>query len=362
MKNYLFFFIVMSLFLLASAKKGEFFQVISSHPHDLEVLTPFIETTYKNGRLWVVSVKNSAPKEIFKYLKPLTGGEKSYLHQPLRHKDLMELENSEIKDIIQNVDKLAIKKDVEKLSSFRTRAAGTQENRDSLLLVQTRFKEMGYEVKEVCHRSDACSFIADKKGSQFSDKILMVMGHIDSVGEDFAGADDNASGTAVILEMARLLSSYSNKKTIRFFVTNGEEQGLLGATYYARLLEKENRLKALSLVINMDMVGYNSNGIVELETDAAFESLAQWFAGLAARYTKLTSKITLGAWGSDHVPFLRRGVPTVLTIENWDTKTPCYHQECDRPETLNYDYAAEITKLNLSAVLERDQVNFLTEP
>jgi len=353
----------MGLFLVfASAKRGDVFQVISSHPHDLKELTPFIETTYKNGRLWVVKVKKSAPKKIFKYLRPLTGNEKSYLHHSVTRKNLMESGNTEIKDILQNVDKFAIKKDVEKLSSYRTRATGTQDNRDALQLVQTRFKEMGYVVKEVCHSIDACSFTADKKGSQFSDKILMVMGHIDSVGEDFAGADDNASGTAVILEMARLLSSYTNKKTIRFFITNGEEQGLLGATYYARALEKENGLKALSLVINMDMVGYNSNGIVELETDAAYESLAQWFSGLAAKYTKLTSKITLGAWGSDHVPFLRRGVPTILTIENWDTKTPCYHQKCDTPETLNYDYAAEITKLNLSAVLEKDQVNFLAEP
>jgi hypothetical protein len=348
--------------LLAPTKRGDVFQVISSHPHDLEILTPFVETTYKNGRLWVVKVKTSAPQEIFKNLRPLSGGEKSYLFRPSIRKDLMELENNEIKDILQSVDKLAIKKDVEKLSSYRTRASGTQDNRDALLLVQTRFKEMGYEVKEVCHRSDACSFIADRKGSQFSEKILMVMGHIDSVGQDFAGADDNASGTAVILEMARILSSYSNKKTIRFFITNGEEQGLLGATHYARILEKENGLKALSLVINMDMVGYNSNGVVELETDAAYESLAKWFALLAGKYTKLTPKISLGAWGSDHVPFLRRGVPTILTIENWDTKTPCYHQRCDRPETLNYDYAAEITKLNLSAVLERDPVNSLDEP
>ena len=182
------------------------------------------------------------------------------------------------------------------------------------------------------------------------------MGHIDSVGKAFAGADDNASGTAVALEIARVLKDYDNRKTIRFFITNGEELGLLGAQHYVRKLSGENRLSELELVINMDMVGYNkSNNIVELETAPEYETLAKWFAELGSRYTTLKSKITLGAWGSDHVPFLNKGVPALLTIENWDTKTPCYHQACDRPETLNYDYASEIGKLNAAAVLTKDQ-------
>ncbi len=345
-------------FFLGSSSRQEIFQVITSHPHDIESLSPFIETTYKNGRLWVVKLKKSAPKDLLEHLRPLQGGEKSYFPK-LERKALLDSENNDIQEFIKNVDTTSIKKDVEKLSSYRTRATGTQENRDAVQILQTRFKEMGFDIRPICHRSDACGFIADKKGSDEAQKILMVMGHVDSVGEDFAGADDNASGAAVMLEMARLLASYKNRKTIRFFITNGEEQGLLGATYYARMLEKENALKSFSLVINMDMVGYNSNGVVELETDSSYESLAKWFAVLTERYTKLKSKITIGAWGSDHVPFLKRGVPTILTIENWDTKTPCYHQECDKPDTLNYDYAGEITKLNLSAILEKDQFNFL---
>jgi hypothetical protein len=104
----------------------------------------------------------------------------------------------------------------------------------------------------------------------------------------------------------------------------------------------------------MDMVGYNSNGVVELETNAEFEPLAKWFATLASTYTNLHSKITLGAWGSDHVPFLEKNVPTLLTLEDWSTKTPCYHQACDQPNTINYSYAAEITKLNTAAVLTKD--------
>ena len=357
MKNIMSCFLFLGLFLnLSSSHRGEFFQVISSHPHDVKEFSPYIDTVYQNGRLWVVQLKDGAPSHVKEHLKLLSGGEKSYIHKPLILPSAKLKTSTKIQRIVGQVDKEFIRKDVEELASFERRDTGSQGNKDAVQLVSNRLSEMGYEVEEICYRKDACSVVADKKGNLNPDKVIMVMGHIDSVGKSFAGADDNASGTAVALEMARVLKDHSNKKTIRFFITNGEELGLLGASHYARKLSDENKLNELSLVINMDMVGYNSNGVVELETEPEHESVAKWFAELAARYTGLTTKITLGAWGSDHVPFLKKGVPSLLTIENWDTKTPCYHQACDKPDTLNYDYAAEIGKLNVSAVLSKDQI------
>lgn len=342
----------------AGPRGNDLFQVITSHPHDLEELAPHIETVYQNGRLWVVQLNKDAPEEVLQHLKPLEGNEKSYVHQGLfvsnvKHKNKKQ---DSAKIFTVKVDKENIRKDVEDLAgNYETRYAGTEENQRAVKATEDRFRSMGYEIKEICYAPDACSIIAEKKGKADANKVILVMAHIDSVGESFAGADDNASGVAVVLEMARVLKDVQNKKTLRFFITNGEELGLYGASHYAKALTASNEIKNIALAINMDMVGYNSNGLVELETEPEHEPLAQWFAGLAAKYTTLKTKITLGAWGSDHVPFLRKGVPTMLTIENWDTKTPCYHQECDKPDTLNYDYAAEIAKLNVAAVLTRDQ-------
>jgi hypothetical protein len=357
MKNLTLLLLGLGLFLNMgpSPRGNDFFQVITSHPHDLEQLSPHIETVYQNGRLWVVQLKVSAPKNILGHLRPLGGHEKSYLHlgQWISSKS-QKMKRDPIKSLVAKVDQEEIRRDVEELASYRTRAAGTADNQLAVKAVAGRFSDMGYQVNEICYRPGACSIIAEKKGLTSGGEVLMIMGHIDSVGEDFAGADDNASGTAVLLEMARVIKDYSNKKTIRFFVTNGEELGLLGAKHYAKHLSDTNKIQELALVINMDMVGYNSNGIVELETNPKYEKLAQWFSDLAARYTTLKTKITLGAWGSDHVPFLEKNVPTLLTIEDWSTKTPCYHLACDTPDTLNYSYAAEIAKLNLSAVLSKD--------
>lgn len=358
MKNIIFTTLMLGLFLNVSSafRSNDLYQVVSSHPHDVEEVSPYIETVYQNGRLWVVQLKKDAPADVMAHLKPLTGLERSYMHEGRIFTNASKVKKKDLTKLaVSKVDKELIRKDVFELAGYETRAAGTPENQQAVQNTGLRFKSMGYEVKEICYSHDACSIIAEKKGKSSPDKVIMVMGHIDSVGESFAGADDNASGTAVLLEMARVLKDSSNKKTLRFFVTNGEELGLVGATHYAKQLQSANKLKDIDLVINMDMVGYNADGIVELETEPEHEPLAKLFADLAARYTTLKTKITLGAWGSDHVPFLKRGVPSILTIENWDTKTPCYHQECDKPDTLNYEYAAEIAKLNISAVLNKDQ-------
>ncbi len=338
----------------SSAPRGTFYQVISSHPHDVKELRPFIKTVHQNGRLWIVRLTKKAPLHVMEHLRAIDGTEKSYVFESSSFIQPKILINEFTSEIVQQISKENIRADVIELSSYETRYAGTADNKKAVSNAMLRLQSYGYDVKEICYSTDACSVIAEKKGSQLPSEVLLVMGHIDSVGKSFAGADDNASGTAVLLEMARVLKDFPNRKTVRFFITNGEELGLIGATHYARLLANENKIKDIKLAINMDMVGYNKNGIVELETDAAYEPIARSFAELASRFTNLKTKITIGAWGSDHVPFLRRGVPSILTIENWDTKTPCYHQECDKPETLNYDYASEIGKLNTAAIITRD--------
>jgi hypothetical protein len=341
------------LLLLGLKSPATHYQVISSHPHEVEELKPFVSTVHQDGRLWIVSLSPDAPEKVRSFLRPLQGGEKSYLFTTDR-KGLVTY--ADIQRRLMGLSLQNIKADVEFLSAFRTRRVGTDENRAAITALEARLRQLGYGVSQTCFQSGACSLLAERKGSELAEEVLLVMAHMDSVGQSFAGADDNASGTAVVLEMARVLESYPNRRTLRFFITNGEESGLLGAKHYVRELRREERLGEIKLAINMDMVGYNKdNNIVELETGKGHEELARWMAELTAQYTTLRSKVTIGAWGSDHVPFLEAGVPAILTIENWSTKTPCYHLACDKPETLNYVYATEIAKLNTAAVLTKDR-------
>jgi Zn-dependent M28 family amino/carboxypeptidase len=250
-----------------------------------------------------------------------------------------------------------ISRDVVHLSSYPSRAVGSTGNQQVTQWLVQRFVSMGYAVNATsCFQPNQCNVIADKAANQPSNlEALLVIAHFDSVGAAYAGADDNASGVAVMLEIARIISQTPMRHTVRFIAANGEENGLLGSRYYVNQQRAAQTIHQIKFVINMDMVGYNANGIVELETQPVFSELANWYASLVRQYTNLRPKITLNAWGSNHVPFLDRNIPALLTIEDWDTKTPCYHRACDLPDTLNYPYATQIAKLNLAALLDRDR-------
>ena len=184
---------------------------------------------------------------------------------------------------------------------------------------------------------------------------IVVIGHMDTVRRT-VGADDNASGASGVLELARVLKDkYQEtkpKRSIYFVLSEDEEDGLLGAKKFVKKLKSKGELKGVRLAINMDMIAYNQNGVVDLETAKTFESLALDFARMAKTYTTLTPNLVLNPWGSDHVPFLDEGVPAILSIENWKTHTPCWHKSCDTLDTLNFDYAVEILKMNLAMILE----------
>jgi hypothetical protein len=349
--NHLFFMLTGLLMLLSFAPKKEIYQVLSQHPHDVEKILPYISTVKKAGRLWLVEIHQDLPVQWRGLFRPTS---QRVLHHSIapRTKNL-QAPLPLIKEFTQRVRASSIRADVEKLCSFKTRATGTLENQQAVEMMEHFFKSLGLTTRRQCFRSNACNVIAEREGK--SPQAILLMAHIDSVGKKFAGADDNASGVAVLMEVARAVRDYDNQHTLRFFITNGEEQGLTGARYYVDSLKRSGEIKDILLAINMDMVGYNSNGFVELETDGKFQSLALWFSQLVTTYTKLNSKITLGAWGSDHVPFINADIPSLLTIEDWSTKTPCYHAECDLPNTLNYDYAAEIGKLNVAAMISRDR-------
>ncbi len=336
------------------ATSAPVYQVVNQHPEDLERLLPHVETVRQDGRLWLVRPRGAIPAAAMENLR-LVDKERVDSWMVPAKRMAKSSPDAEVQSLLASVDADRFHQDVVWLSSIATRRVGTQDNRSATTLLEERLRAMGYTVERVCHRAQECSVVGEKSGSEPSRGVILVMAHFDSVGAPNAGADDNASGAAALLEMAHLLSSTPLRHTLRLFFTNGEENGLLGSNHYARQLAQNGSISSIKLAVNMDMVGYNSNGVVELETNSANARLADEFADLVTTYTSLRPKITLGAWGSDHVPFLERGVPTILTIEDWSTKTPCYHLACDLPATLNNGYAAQIIKLNLAAVVLKDR-------
>ena len=187
-----------------------------------------------------------------------------------------------------------------------------------------------------------------------TEKSIVIIGHMDTVRRT-VGADDNASGASGVLELARVLSSkYKNskpEKSIYFILSEDEEDGLKGAKRFVKNMKSKGLLKNIDLSTNMDMIAYNQNNVLDLETSKENKDLALEFAKKAKSYTVLKPNLVLNPWGSDHVPFLDAGVPAILTIENWKTHTPCWHKSCDTLDTLNFVYAVEVLKVNLAMII-----------
>lgn len=334
----------------AFAQSPKIWLVTSADPHDLAELRPFVRSEKIRGRALTVELNTKKiPARIRKLLRQVPLSDfKTYHYQPKGKVAV----NPRILDLVSEVRTANLQRTVDKFSSVEDRSAGAAGNRVIMDWSKREFEQLGYASSFHCYEQNICNVIAEKRGTREPEKVILVIAHLDSVGAAFAGADDNASGAAGALEMARILAPLGSAKTIRFVLANSEEDGLIGSSAYVRSLGASG-MAQLELVIAMDMIGYNSNGIMDLETDKEHEAMVQWYAERVRAYTKLRSRIAMPAWGSDHVPFLRANIPTLLTIEYWDTKTPCYHQRCDKPDTVNYEYAAEITRVNLAVVAEK---------
>jgi hypothetical protein len=200
--------------------------------------------------------------------------------------------------------------------------------------------------------------VADRPGSENGvRKLVIVTAHLDSVnltgGREgpAPGADDNASGAAGVLEIARALAGRSAKNDLRLILFGGEEQGLYGSKQYVRELP-EAELNRIIAVINMDMVATlnTASPAVLLEGAPVSRSLMRELAEAAVTYTSLTVQTSENPFNSDHVPFINEHIPAVLTIEGTDSSNTNVHTVNDTLDHINYGLALDIVRMNLAAV------------
>lgn len=239
--------------------------------------------------------------------------------------------------------------------------------------------------------------IAIQRGTSDPERIIVISGHIDSrVGDvmnatsDAPGADDDGSGTAAVIEAARILSRYKFPATLVYAVLSGEEQGLYGGKLLAQYAGQQNwRVEA---DLNNDIVGNSrgANGVREDryvrvfsegtrstetpeeavrrrynggEVDSPSRNLARFVSVLADRYlrgfkARMIYRTDRYSRGGDQVPMLAAGYPAVRfteAIENYDRE----HQDVrvengvhfgDTADGIDFPYLANVTRLNAVAM------------
>jgi hypothetical protein len=165
-------------------------------------------------------------------------------------------------------------------------------------------------------------------------ETVIIGAHRDHFGQQagliFPGADDNASGTAVLLEAARLFaeSGVKTKRSLLFVSFSGEEQGLLGSRLYVS--QPPQPLSQTVAMINIDHAGVG-NGRLTVGITGVDKSLA----ANAGEHAGLPDTLDLFGFfpGGDHVPFKEAGVPTITVVSGG--AHPQFHQPSDTPDTIH---------------------------
>ncbi|WP_452222267.1 M28 family peptidase [Lacinutrix salivirga] len=193
--------------------------------------------------------------------------------------------------------------------------------------------------------------IATQIGKTNPNNIYIICAHYDSVA-DYC-ADDNASGTAAILEIARILSKQCLDNTLVYALWDEEENGLVGSAYYANQAQANG--DNILGVLNIDMMGYDGNNDNDFDIDVRdiANSLSMKDDIIAILNTPAygfnlnVNVVNPGTTASDHSRFWNRGYSAVLVGESWETndQTPFYHSSNDRYNTLNFPYYHELSKL-----------------
>jgi hypothetical protein len=328
-------------------------------------------------------------------------------------------QNREIISMLRSVSANRIESDIRKLVSFGTRnTLSTQDNpnrgigaardwifnefekisRDCggcLIVEKQSFTQP--KAPRVPEPTLLTNVIATLKGSTDPDRIYVVSGHYDSMCSsptdaacDAPGANDDASGTAAVIELARVMSKHKFDATIIFMAVAGEEQGLLGATYFAEQAKQKGlRIEAMFTndIIggvttqknspNRNRVRVFSEGVPSNETpqeantrrsvggenDSSSRQLARFIKEQADRYIKdfkvwMIYRRDRYLRGGDHIPFLERGFAAVRITEA-DEDYNHQHQNVrtengvfygDTPEFVDFGYVANVTRVNLVAL------------
>jgi len=174
--------------------------------------------------------------------------------------------------------------------------------------------------------------IATKTGTVYPDEYVVVGGHYDSTSSQpqtlAPGCDDNGSGTALVVETARMAASFDFERSIQFVLFDSEEQGLNGSTHFVDNAVSTGQTIIAAIVADM-VTYYSSNFGVIIEGETPWEWLMSIMESHAGTYTNLSTRKDYYSWGSDHVPFQQAGIPAFLAIERDWSSYPYYHSTQD---------------------------------
>lgn len=235
--------------------------------------------------------------------------------------------------------------------------------------------DMGYTPDLHGYRS-GMNIITARPGRDPEARAVLVAAHFDTV-QGSPGADDNASGVAVVLEVARRLKDRPTRRPLRIVFFDEEEQGLVGSAAYAR---SPTRRAGLAAVVVVEMAGFTCRtkgcqqvppglppglapdvgDFVAVVGDLEHVGLLEAFRRASGPDRPPVFALPVPDKGdplpdtrrSDHAPFWDGGVGAVMVTDTADLRNPHYHTAGDTPETLDTGFMAGVAAITIDAVAE----------
>ncbi|MCR5326890.1 MAG: M28 family peptidase [Bacteroidales bacterium] len=195
-----------------------------------------------------------------------------------------------------------------------------------------------------------CNVVGVIEGGALKDEFIVLGAHYDHLGvkkgEIYPGADDNASGSAALIEIARELVAQKDQlqRSVIIAAFDAEELGLFGSTSLAGFLDELVGIKNVKLMVSVDMVGrYAGHGSLVLEGVATIRDGRVLASETAKRHSiKVRPKNfeTSVLTATDTDAFARKGVPTLAVSTGIH---PQYHKPTDTPDLIDYDGLDKVT-------------------
>lgn len=300
-----------------------------------------------------------------------------FLTTCIKDEDFEQLRKESITNILNNeISSDSLRTSVTWMQNIGTRFALSDNHRDIAVKIRNRFKIAGYPdacidsfmiiktYNNITYQQWQYNVIASITGRTYPDSVCLVGGHYDNIlktgtGNPLAsgyGANDNASGVAAAIEIARVMkkANYSPRNTIRFIAYGAEELGLFGS-YYQSGKSKSGDDK-IKIMLNNDMIAYSPSvnkaewyvNIIDYENSHNIRKIAE---SMAERYTELKYvNINTSSKQSDSYPYFVNGFRALFFTSN--TTDPNYHTPGDIAANCNFEYCREIVKISCAMLVE----------
>ncbi|GFO55506.1 peptidase M28 [Geomonas sp. Red276] len=288
-----------------------------------------------------------------------------------------------VQDLLDAVSGDALRGHIAALEGIRHPLVAPQALRAAETYIEGEFRRHGYRVERhpfADHGVTYHNLIASRSGAPETGRRILVLAHFDSVSVS-PGADDNASGVAVLLELARVLESVRFQRRVELAAVNLEEPSLRdgfalkGSAALARRAREEGW--EIEAVLVLESVGFAGDvpqtapplpvpapavgDFLAVVANEGSGRVLELFCGEVKRLGISLPLFPLAVPGngeilpdsrrSDHAPFWDLGYPALMLTDTADLRNPNYHAPTDTIGTLNISFATEVCRATVAAVM-----------